>query len=89
MANIFKMNNIYHYQCIIKYKRDDPIKNAKIMQDKKHRKTVSNLLLKFKQKLNFDKRENLIEYNKFMSSLKINLDMTKSSRNTSNKFVYE
>ena len=92
-----KYNNLFSNKSItnlkikekIKYKRDDPIKNAKIMQDKKHRKTVSNLLLKFKQKLNFDKRENLIEYNKFMSSLKINLDMTKSSRNTSNKFVYE
>ena len=23
MANIFRINNIYHYQCIIKYKRDD------------------------------------------------------------------
>lgn len=22
MANIFKINNIYHYQCIIKYKND-------------------------------------------------------------------
>ena len=92
-----KYNNLFSNKSItnlkikekIKYKRDDPIKNAKIMQDKKHRKTVSNLLLKFKHKLNFDKRENLIEYNKFMSSLKINLDMTKSSRNTSNKFVYE
>lgn len=25
MANIFKINNIYHYQCIIKYKRDDKL----------------------------------------------------------------
>ena len=23
MANIFKINNVYHYECIIKYKRDD------------------------------------------------------------------
>ena len=23
MANIFRINNVYHYQCIIKYKRDD------------------------------------------------------------------
>ena len=28
MANIFKMNNIYHYQCIIKYKRDDNLNKA-------------------------------------------------------------
>lgn len=26
MANVFKINNIYHYQCIIKYKRDDKLK---------------------------------------------------------------
>ena len=25
MANIFKMNNIYHYQCIIKYKYDNSL----------------------------------------------------------------
>ena len=25
MANIFKINNIYHYQCIIKYKKDDKL----------------------------------------------------------------
>ena len=25
-ANVFKINNIYHYQCIIKYKRDERIK---------------------------------------------------------------
>ena len=25
MANIFRINNIYHYQCIVKYKRDDKL----------------------------------------------------------------
>ena len=25
MANVFKVNNIYHYQCIIKYKYDDKL----------------------------------------------------------------
>lgn len=25
MANVFKMNNLYHYQCIIKYRRDDKL----------------------------------------------------------------
>ena len=25
MANIFRINNVYHYQCIIKYKRDDKL----------------------------------------------------------------
>ena len=25
MANIFKINNVYHYQCIIKYKKDDKL----------------------------------------------------------------
>ena len=28
MANVFKINNIYHYQCIIKYKRDDKLKSV-------------------------------------------------------------
>lgn len=27
-ANVFKINNIYHYQCIIKYKRDERIKSV-------------------------------------------------------------
>ena len=26
IANIFKVNNVYHYQCIIKYKRDDKLR---------------------------------------------------------------
>ena len=43
---------------------------------------------KFKEKLNFDKRENLNEYNKFMNTLKINLNVTKL-RNKSTKFMYE
>ena len=25
MANVFKINNIYHYQCIIKYKYDNKL----------------------------------------------------------------
>ena len=25
MANIFKINNVYNYQCIIKYKKDDKL----------------------------------------------------------------
>ena len=25
MANVFKINNVYHYQCIIKYKYDDKL----------------------------------------------------------------
>ena len=28
MANIFRINNIYHYQCIIKYKKDDKLNNV-------------------------------------------------------------
>ena len=28
MANIFRINNIYHYQCIIKYKRDDKLNSV-------------------------------------------------------------
>ena len=46
------------------------------------------MLSKFKQKLIFDKRENLNEYNRFMNTLKINLNGTKL-RNKSTKFIYE
>ena len=28
MANIFRINNIYHYQCIIKYKKDDKLNSV-------------------------------------------------------------
>ena len=28
MANVFRVNNVYHYQCIIKYKKDDKLKSV-------------------------------------------------------------
>lgn len=28
MANVFRINNVYHYQCIIKYKRDDKLNSV-------------------------------------------------------------
>ena len=28
MANIYRINNVYHYQCIIKYKRDVRLKKV-------------------------------------------------------------
>jgi primosomal protein N' (replication factor Y) len=31
MANIFRINNVYHYQCIIKYKRDEKL--GKVLRD--------------------------------------------------------
>ena len=31
MANIFRINNVYHYQCIIKYKKDDKLN--KVLRD--------------------------------------------------------
>ena len=31
MANIFRINNVYHYQCIIKYKRDDRL--SKVLRE--------------------------------------------------------
>ena len=43
--------------------------------EKKHRIIVYNVLSKFNQKLIFDKRENLNEYNRFMNTLKINLNV--------------
>ena len=33
MANIFKINNVYHYQCIIKYKKDEKLKDILIKID--------------------------------------------------------
>ena len=34
LANIFKINNVYHYQCIIKYKHDDKLRNTLMQLDK-------------------------------------------------------
>ena len=31
MANIFRINNVYHYQCIIKYKKD--LKLASVLRE--------------------------------------------------------
>jgi len=31
MANIFRINNVYHYQCIIKYKKDDKL--SKVLRE--------------------------------------------------------
>ena len=70
----------------IKYKTNDSFRESKLFAQKKHRKTVSDSLIKFKQKLNNEKRENLHEYNTFMNSLKINLNLTKYRDN--NKFIY-
>ena len=72
----------------IKYNPNDAFRESKLFEMKKHRKTMSNLIHKFKQKLNYDKRENLHEYNKFMNTLKINLNLTKYNSNNS-KFIYE
>ena len=72
----------------IVYKRNDSFREKQISMENKHRKIIYNVLNKFKQKLNFDKRENLNEYNRFMNTLKINLNVTKL-RNKSTKFVYE
>ena len=72
----------------INYKRNQSFKEKQMSMEKKHRKIVYNMLSKFKQKLIFDKRENLNEYNRFMNTLKINLNVTKL-RNKSTKFIYE
>ncbi len=37
MASLFKINNVYHQQCIIKYKRDDKLKNTLLMLDKHYK----------------------------------------------------
>ena len=33
MANVFRINNVYHYQCIIKYKKDDKLRNILLKLD--------------------------------------------------------
>ncbi len=37
MANIFKVNNIYHYQCIIKYQKDDKLYEILKFIDEKYK----------------------------------------------------
>ena len=37
MANLFKINNIYHQQCIIKYKKDPKLRNTLLMLDKHYK----------------------------------------------------
>ena len=72
----------------IRYKKIDDFRGSKLLAEKKRKKAMNSLLNQFKQKLNYDKRENLNEYNKFMSSLKINLNLAKY-KNSNNEFVYE
>ena len=71
----------------ITYKRNDSFRYSRLSKEKKNRKTVDHLIYKFKQKLHYDKRESLNEYNKFINTLQINLNLTKY-RN-SNKFIFE
>ena len=33
MSNPFKVNNVYHHQCIIKYKKDNKLRDTLIMLD--------------------------------------------------------
>ena len=42
MANVFRINNVYHQQCIIKYKRDEKLKKTLINLDN-HYKTNSKI----------------------------------------------
>jgi hypothetical protein len=72
----------------IKYKKNDEFRGSKLLAEKRRKKAMANVFNQFKQKLNYDKRENLYEYNKFMNSLKINLNLAKY-RNSNNEFVYE
>ena len=71
----------------INYQRNELYKDSRLYAARKHRKTVSNIINKFKQRLNYDKNENLNEYNNFMNSLRNNLSLSKCKN--SNYFVYE
>ena len=42
MASMFKVNNIYNYQCIIKYKKDDKLINVLTTIDNIY-KNISNV----------------------------------------------
>ena len=70
------------------YKRNDTFRESKLSMEKKHRKIVDNIISKFKQRINYDKRENLNEYNNFMNSLRINLNLSKY-KSKINKFNYQ
>jgi len=37
MANMFKINNIYHFQCIIKYRKDDKLKKVLSYLDERYK----------------------------------------------------
>ena len=72
----------------INYQRNDFYKDSRLYAARKHRNTVYNIINKFKQKLNYDKKENLNDYNNFMNSLRTNLSLSKC-KNLSNYFAYE
>lgn len=58
-----------------------------INRENKSCKRPEKNMLKFKQRLRFDKRENLNEYNEFMNSLRSSLSRSKS-KSFSRNFVY-
>ena len=45
MANVFRINNIYNYQCIIKYRKDDNLFNSLKSIDEHYKKeNISKVL---------------------------------------------
>ena len=56
---------------------------------KSSKKAATYMIKKFEQKLIYDKRENIKEYNKFMNALQANLNKSKSKSKISKRFIYE
>ena len=56
---------------------------------KSSKKAATYMIKKFEQKLIYDKRENIKEYNKFMNALQTNLNKSKSKSKISKRFIYE
>lgn len=72
---------------------NDPISHSMKMlierSNKSNKKAAAFMINKFKQKLIYEKKENLNEYNKFMSELKANLSRSKSKSRPKKKFFYD
>lgn len=72
---------------------NDPISHSmKVLierSNKSNKKAAAFMINKFKQKLIYEKKENLNEYNKFMSELKANLSRSKSKSRPKKKFFYD
>ena len=51
MANMFKINNVYHFQCIIKYRHDSKLKSIlKVLMSINFDKKIKGIVIKYKER---------------------------------------